>query len=394
MTEHLKEKNDNILSEKKSPTDTNIVNIINESLATILNAKITKILTHNKYEKMIPFNLWFRHESYKVSNNCENNQNMRIRYYNSAMLTPLVAYDNNNLQQIKSLIPYLSLYQPFYPETFYSMWEFLQMEHIDPDARSFLNISREERFGSMEAVIFYHEKYQQTYQYNIYHSWLAGKEMHDIFNGSYHMMSPKINYLEQAYKISFLKSTDELIKYDFINIDCIHVLDDIFRWDNEEMDLQANLFYILTALKNLKPGGSMFLRMNMISSQSWSIILNICHIFFGEYRFFRPLTLNPFNSEIYLFVNKFTPKSWLMSLHCSFLKNLYRQKIYQKFYINTMIHNENPIQQLYVTEKNLWIEQLQQILDNFDTPIPSNPNLISEWHASNDLKQIKDKKNT
>jgi 23S rRNA U2552 (ribose-2'-O)-methylase RlmE/FtsJ len=388
MTGYLKTEDKAILSIKKSTVYPDILSIVDQFHKN-KNLSMTKIMMYNKYEKMIPFNLWFRHNMYKVSNNFENNQNMRIRYYNSSMLTPLVSYNNDNLQPIKTLIPHLSLYQPFYPETFYAMWEFLQMEHINPNAKDFLNICREERLGSMEALIFFHEKYQQTYQYNVYHSWLSGKEMYNTINGMYSMITPKINYLEQAYKMYFLKSSKELTKYDFINIDCIHTFNGVFEWSNEEMDLQANLFYLITALKYLKPGGSIFLRLNMIASQSWSIIFSICHLFFAEYSFFRPSTLNPFNSEIYLFVSKFTSKPWLTSIYCSFLKNCYRQKNYQRYHINA-VTNENSIHKLYANERGKWIENLQNIFNNIDQPITSTSDLIAQWHSSNDLKQIKD----
>jgi 23S rRNA U2552 (ribose-2'-O)-methylase RlmE/FtsJ len=386
--------NNRILSDNPTPKHQQIIDIINESKEKIGNADIIKILIHNKYEKLVPFNLWFRHPLYKVMNNFENNQNLRLRYYNSQMLTPVVACNNNNLEKIKSFLPHMSLYQPFYPETFYAIWEFLQMKHIMPNARDFLNISCEERLGSIEAIIFYHEKYQQTYQYNSYHSWLVGRETYDKTNGSYHIILPKNNYLGQAYKINFIKTTNHLTKYDLVNIDSIHIFENIFGWPHEEMDLQALLFYILTSLHYLKNGGSMLIRLNMIGSKSWSIIFDIVHIFFKEYTFYRPTILNPFNSEIYLFLNKYEQKTWLDSLHNIFFKNLYRQQAYQKFCIDTQGNSENPIYIKYMSAVKKWVDTLAHAIDYFSNVKMVGLDVITEWHASNDLKQIKDLSNT
>ena len=382
--------NNQLLIDHILPLDGNINNIIKKSLKIIGSVSIGKILTHNKYEKMVPFNLWFRHELYKVTNIAENNQNMRVRYFNSMMLTPLVTNDNNNLEQLKPFLPELSLYQPFYPETFYSVWEFLQKKHINPYSKEFLYIGREERLGTMEALIFYHEKYQHTYQYNIYHSWLTENEIYDKKNGSYHTLNPKINYLEQAYKNKFIKSTNELIKYDFICIDSIHLFQNIFQWDEEEVDLQSNLFYMLTALHHLKQNASMLIRLNIIGRDSWTTIFNIAFNFFKEYTFIRPSILNPFNSEIYLFLNKYEYKPWLNSIKNIFLKNLYRQHVYENFYLNSEIIPENPIFQKYISVRNLWIDNLSGLLKNFnDSKQQNDNNNITEWHTSNDLKQIK-----
>ena len=64
-----------VLLEKNILKDKEIEEIIKKSLKVIGNSNITKILIHNKYEKIVPFNLWFRHTLYKVINNYENNQN-------------------------------------------------------------------------------------------------------------------------------------------------------------------------------------------------------------------------------------------------------------------------------------------------------------------------------
>ena len=236
----MSKKNQFLVNHKLS-RNVNISKVIHKSLKIITKWHVTKILVHNKYEKLIPFNLWFKHSMYEISNCFENNQNIRIRYFGSNMLTPLITNNDNDLKKIKPFLSKLSLYQPFYPETFYPIWEFLQMGHLKFVPKVFLHIGREERLGTIEAIILYHEKYQQTYQYNIYHCWLTGKEVYNKTKNSYRLKHPKINYLAQAYKINFIKSTDELVQYDFISIDCAHLFEDIFKWPKEELDLQSTL---------------------------------------------------------------------------------------------------------------------------------------------------------
>lgn len=364
----------------------------------IENTPLKKILLCNKYEKIVPFNLWYRHDSYVICNNVEHNQNMRIRYFNSMVLTPLVSHDNYNLSNLRSFIDKMSLYQPFYPETFFAIYEFLQMKHlaISNPAKSFLNISMEERLGSIEAIIFYHERYQHTYQYNTYDTWLVGNESYNLIDDTYNLSMPTINYLAQAYKINFIRSTSLLQMYDFINIDCIHMLDDIFEWKNEEMDLQATIFYVITSLKHLKHNGSMLIRLNIIGGKSWEILFDTIKTYFKEHALYRSSIVHPFNSEIYLFLDKFNSKMFVPTIHNIFLKNLYIQKIYTMFNLNHESKTSiNALYSKYLDAQLKWIKQVKSALTSVLCDIPGSSNMMSnnmidQWHASNELAQIKD----
>lgn len=388
-----KVKKDNLLLvSTKQKWDIKILDLVKNAEKKYASSDIIKILVYNKYEKLVPFNLWFKHPLYKIEDHYQNNQHMRIRYYNSLTLTPLVSYNNNNLGQIRSFLYNLSLYQPFYPETFFAVWEFLQIGHLGTsDKDKFLHIGREEKLGTMEAIIFYHEKYQQTYQYNTYHCWLAGGEIYNKIYGFYQIGMPKVNYLGQAYQVKFIGSTEELDKYHFISIDTIHIFDHVFRWDNEEMDLQAILFYILSSLERLEENGSMLIRLNMICTESWSYLFHMLYNYFREYEFVRPSILHPFNPEIYLFLDKFKPKVSIRSLTNQLLKNLYRQKVYQKLYFNFSINdNQNPIMQKFLVKKDEWMDTFEKLLGNYEK---NGQDYLTEWHLSNDLKQIKDLSN-
>ena len=383
----------NLLVSRKPSQSQNIVKIIKKATEIIADSSIISILKQNPYEKLVPFNLWFKSDLYSVVDNFENNQHMRLRFYNSCQLTPLVSYANNNLEPIKQLIPSLSLYQPFYPETFYAMWEFLQLRHLDINAKKFLHIGRETCLGSAEANIFFHERFQQTYQYNIYHSLVAGTEKYDIMDNKYIYSQPTINYLAQAYKIKFLESSLELIKYDFISIDCINILDDVFKWNNEELELQLLLFHLLTSLEHIVEDGSMLIRLNMIASKSWQIIFDITQIFFREYTLIRPSSTNIFNSEIYLFLNKFNINPWMKTIEYSFYKKLYMSNCgqgntCQQLNLNIIDKPLNPSYQAYIITVQKWINELNIALDNFKLPSLTRQDLVSKWHTTNNLLQI------
>lgn len=379
-----------ILTVKKHGPAENVIKCVKKAKNVIDNVRLSEILMKNPYEKLVPVNLWFNSSAYHTENYYENNQNIRIRYFNSSMLTPLVACNENNLAWMKGFVDKLSLYQPYYPETFYTMWEFLKMQYLGLGCNKFLHIGRQEKLGSMEAIIFFHEKYQMTYQYNKYHCWLVGKEMYDRKNGAYKMMKPEINYLEQAYKIHFLDNTQQLIKYDFISIDSNHLFSSIFDWKEQELDLQALLFYMITAMENLAPAGSMIIKLNMIANKSWNIIFDICLQNFKEYEFFRPTISNPFNSEIYLFVSKYTPKEIGKSVYYEFLKNLYRNKIYLLYNINAITSAENPITLKYQKFTNEWCFNLETTTKDFNKKSDKTIDYVTQWHQSNDLKQISD----
>ncbi len=282
----------------------------------------------------------------------------------------------------------MSLYQPFYPETFYSIWEFLSLKHIASESTNFLCVLREHHFGSVESLMLFNEKNHQMYQYNNYHVWTVGNEMFDNLNNYYNLLVPKINYLDQSYNIVFLTTTKNLLQYDFIMIDCIHKFKNINTWNTEELDLQSCLFYLLYTIKNLKKNGSILIKLMFNISSSWSIIFDMLYVHFKEYTFFRPKCINPLNPEIYLFLNKYDPKKFNPVL-TNFLKKLYQQHTWQIFKINFKGHTENPIFKKFTEETNKWVEIASSVLDNYDNPKENTNKNLDDWHKSYDLMQIK-----
>ena len=127
----------------------------------------------------------------------------------------------------------------------------------------------------------------------------------------------------------------------------------------------------------------------MICVKSWTIIFHIVYSFFKEYTFIRPVITNPFNSEIYLFLDKYEYKPDLDSVFNNILKNLYRQNVYQMYYLNIdNCFENNPIVQKYNIEVKSWLHELSIVLKNDTSQISHD--YITEWHKSNDLLQIQD----
>lgn len=378
--------------------------VIAKAISAIGGKHIGLILKHNPYEKLVPFNLWFADSKYVVNDICGQNQHLRIRTYNSILLTPLVSEDNTSIDKIRNFVSVMSLYQPFYPETFYSVWEFLQAKYIRPDCKYFLHIGSEHHMGTIESIIFYHERYQQTYQHNIYHSWYIGDDKYDIIDNSYTMSMPRVNYLAQAYKVIFLESTNQLIKYDFITIGSTHMFESIFEWSTEELDLESLIFYLIMAMDALNVNGSILIRLNMICNESWNVVFEIVGGVFKDYKFFRPSVSNPFNSEVYLFLNKFDASryaKWSTTVQCSMLKNMYRYKVYECFNLNFVTGSDligkksvsATIGQKFASETKKWALTLNALLDHFTEPVSINADLVTKWHIKNGLKQISDLQN-
>jgi len=334
---------------------------------------IVKILIQNPYEQLVPFNIWFHHPSYKIVDHFENNQHIRSRNYAHQMLTPLARFDNPLMKPLDKFIHQLSLYQPFYPETFFQMYDFLSMGHLSAKipAQNILHIGRENRLGSLEAMLLYGEKNQQTYLDNTYHAWLSGNESYDPINRTYKLSTPPINYLAQAYKLTFLKSISdddpqsELILYDFVSIDVNHTFDSIFKWNEEELDLHANLFYLLKVIKHLKKSASVVIKINLIGSTGWNFLIDIAVRFFSEHVFVRPTTTHPLNSEIYLYLNNFNPSKakTFPLIFDTICMNLYRQKYHQIFFLN-WIDDTNIGIDKYLAEVDKWIGLTNRFIDN------------------------------
>lgn len=376
----------NIFNKKSRPANSLINTEISKITSKIGNDDIINIMMQNPYEKMNPMNLWFYDDNYRIIDAFENEQNMRIRYYKNLMLTPLLTKQVPNLQHLKFL-NMLSMYQPFYPETFFQTWEILQTKYLNNKVTNFLHIGRENSSGTMEAIMLYQEKYNQKYLNNKYHYWYAGKEIYDIHTDSYNLMKPVINYLGQTYPIKFMETTTHLEKYDFVSIDCIHLFSSLFKWKEEEFDLHANLFYVLFISKFLKPGGSILLKTNLLCSDGWFVLMKVISNLFTEHIWIRSTLTNPLNSEVFLLVSNPRNQNLLNSVYYTILKNLYKNKMYYNFHINESRDLTNKIVSNFTKCSQQWFQNLTTHMNHYPQSM-CNDKKINNWCIKYELPNI------
>lgn len=375
------------------PTNASIVAVKKEFDGMKLS--LQKVLTCNPYEKMIPFNLWFPNEAYVVKDHYENNQHIRTRYFSGNMLTPLISMKDNSIAPIKPLLPLMSLYQPYYPETFYSCWEFLSemfsaVKNTTKDL-SFLCIGEDNKSGYLEALIMFNEKYA-GHMNGTYHYWITYGERYDMLNGTLYIKPPGVNYLGQTFKMKYIREQKQLVKYDFVIIDCIK-LSDVMAWTNEEHDLSATLHYVMSIIDKLKQHGSLLIKLNMIGNCRWDFVMDLVSGFFKEHGFFRPSVTNPFNGDLYLFFDKFDSNVFKKTkINTTLLKYLFKTKAYDIFHLNPPFA-DSKIYKEYQGRVGEWINglsgTLKKIKNGPAVSMAISDSLTTKWHETYDLKQIK-----
>ena len=127
--------------------------------------KIQDALKENNMECFVPFNLWYKDPRYKIKLSRENNQVLRLRYWNDKLLTGLVDRNFKYNKQVQGK----TLYQPFYPETFYHVWEICHKYKIILCDTASINMP-----GGIEAVQYYWECNKYDFYKKFYH---VGKDL-------------------------------------------------------------------------------------------------------------------------------------------------------------------------------------------------------------------------
>ncbi len=69
-----------ILSIKPTPRNKNITDAINKMIPLTKSLKTKEIVLENKYDMIVPYNIWFMDKNYSIHTINENNQNIRCRY--------------------------------------------------------------------------------------------------------------------------------------------------------------------------------------------------------------------------------------------------------------------------------------------------------------------------
>lgn len=381
---------DKLESPKYDKKYAKIIRIVSNTINEL--ESVTKLMVQNPYDKIVPFNMWFKHELYQIEDVFENGQHIRTRRYKNMLLTPLLAKKNKEFSQLKSCLRSMSLYQPFYPETFYGMWEFLSLSHLKPTAENILHIGAEDRLGSIEAIMIYLEKNQRTYQYNTYHCWIAGDEEYDLANGSYKMAALPIDYLGQSYKLKYIDNTKQLAMYDFISIDVNSAFLSPLEWGNEERDLHANIFYVIMSMEHLKNGGAMMIKLNNMLPDNWRLLFDLLDKNFEERSLFRASVCNPFNPELYLYVKGYNPPVPDTPYH-NILRALHRQETYLHFRLG-LITTTSKTYAKYKVLSDKWILSLEDNANNLGKIVATGLGLKvkienpSQWHVDNNLPMI------
>ena len=390
-----------MFSETKIQPSKPISKVLRRISEVASTTRLGLLLKTNPFESMMPFNLWFRHADYKVMAIIQRNQKLRLRFYRDLCMTPTAGQGPNTLAHLNSCLDHMPLYQPFYPESFFSVWEFLQLKHISSDHNRFLNISSPSRHGAIEAIVLSNERHQQSYHNNTYHTWTVGCEIFDPDTLALVAREPSIDYLGQNYKIDSIEITSKLLKqYSMLSIDCIDMMTSISEWPNEEQDLLATLFYLINFLPRLASRGSLLLRLNAIGNDAWSIILELVSQCFAEYTVFRPTILNAFNPELFLFASRFDAVKFKQlyedSIYYRTLRRLYPQRTFDLLYLR---HDSDPTQQStssllteYQTVVQQWITRLKRTITDLANPSDSKTDTtsIDNWHREHELKQIRD----
>lgn len=291
-------------------------------------AKLSEFLLLNPYEKIVPFNLWFSHPEYRVEDYLYGqNKSLRMRFFGDALLSIHPNKKHDNLQHLASFMNSMTVFQPFYPETFYSIWEFLSKELIKPNRT--LVIAQERGIGAMEAVSLYQTRNGFEIAEKYYHVWLAGGETDTLTDdGMPVILTQKCYpYLSMNNPVIYLSSNQGLKTYNTIIIDNVSLFDQDYQWLSFKQDFAGTLFYIIESLKILEAGGSLIVRISMDHEKNWLFLFNLIGGLFREYEIFRPTTTHPYNPEAYLFLTGYY-HSDVLPLHLEYVKTLCENRYY------------------------------------------------------------------
>ena len=343
---------------------------------------VDKLFKSFEFEPIVPYNLWFEHELYSIVVVADDKlQCNRHRYFNNYKLTPSITDKDNNIEGIKIFLNEMSLFQPYYPETFFYVYEFLKSTAFNLDCKNVLHIGLNYTFGTMEAIMIYDEMNSRC---NNYHLVRIGNEKFTennvIFNND------KIKFLNQPYKVIYFETKNDLWgTYTFISIDCIHFLNSSFEWNNEEKDFQATLYYLLLAIKNMYKGASLIIKMRLNATPKWQLIVDIVKQSFKTFNFFRSSIMHKHNNDIYLYAENYLKKCKDVKFGNSYELGIYK-KHGLKYETTEVIEKVIPLKKFKINE---WFEyhnlkQINTIKSNFKFKAFVSDNMVDMKMKMND----------
>jgi len=312
---------------------------------TASNTNIGSILKLNQLETIIPFNLWFNHPKYKFIHLVQNGQHLRARYFDGSLLTPIVEKEkkSNNLKNIQPILGNLCIYQPFYPETFFSSWELFKTEIIGPT--KVIYIGYKHGLGLLESFMIYHENPEINYDY---------------------LLIEKCStlYLDQFHSINNISEISS--SYDYVLIDCRLIKKNLFESPNPETDLNQSLKYIMKCVQH--SASIIYCAIDLVCSTSWFILLEILSLYYETVEFIRPEIVNQCNPLLFIKAS-----------------NKLKTKLHKKF-SNIVDSTFNFVGKLrdshinFIKLQNQWCSSLNTIIKKS----------IDQWYSDNNLIKISD----
>lgn len=345
---------------KMSYTDVEYLNKQSELTSEIIKklsekkiSDLVQILKKNPYEQIIPFNLWFQHNKVTTKIIEQKGQLLRLRYYADHLLTPIRS-DNSNMAAISKFIDKMTVYQPYYPESYYDVWELCHIYKIS-NLNDVLFVINENGHGILESVEMYREIINEsTGKSDV---WFANNEIFNSDTNTYNINVPTTRVLQQTYNFSYVDSVLKLSEYDYIFIDCLHKLDNLTIWYTEGYDIIHMLFYLVTTLKNLRAGGNIIVRLNMLGKRYWELVINIIEEFFSDVYFFRPTMTNPYNPIMYIYGKKYKKKADRLEVLHSEISYQFRHKSYTVLTFNYTF-TKNKLLKRFTILLNEWYDKL------------------------------------
>lgn len=336
---------------------------------------VETLLQSYPFEKIHPYNLWFRDGSLVSGDFLQNGQHLRLRYFCEKIINPFVPLH-------MPFNPASSLYQPFYPENFYTFWEFLSTGFLYEGCLHTLFLGEDYHLGMLEALLVYFEKTNWSYTTCNYHIWTTENPRVDMKTATYTEEKSVIPYLGQAYQVAYLKNSNDLRKYRLIILAVQSLFSSLSQWEEEE-DFQKTIFYLSFLEKYLEEGGNLIIYLNLCCGEKWDYILSHVCEKFKEYSLYRPHMTHVLNPEVYLFL-----KGFQKSESCPFEKydNFYLWQTYKILQICPPII-KSPISKKFRKLQEKWTSELYLFSPHRYTTAAEG--IVDDWFQKNALAQIK-----
>ena len=327
-----------------------IVKTIIKKLETNKISSVLQILKRNPHEKIVPFNTWFNHNKIYTNIIEQNNQLLRLRYYDNYLLTPIAHNSDINMTPIKKFLNNMTAYQPYYPETYYDMWELLYSYNIESSSNK-LFIINELGHGLVESTLMYEERSGKSNSKNDTNNrtdvWYSGGEIFNLMENYYNLNCPQDKVLKQTYNFDYLSDTKNLKTYDTVIIDTLHKMDNLTVWSTEGIDIINNLFYLAISLNQLSVDGTLIIKLNMLGREHWDIIINIIEKLFKIIRFFKPSIHNLYNPYLYIYASNYKQNNELLDMFRNQIEYQFRMKNYQCIMFDYDFNKNNLIKKYY-----------------------------------------------